>query len=138
MSDGNGCSPLSHLSQRILNQAFCFRVNIGCRFIQNQDFRLTGDCSSKGKKLALSSRKARTTLGNRSIIVQRKILNKGICIDKGSRSLDILITKILVHGDIGLDSPVIEEGILQDQTDVLSQLFLTVVPDIHIIQENSP
>ena len=54
-----------------------------------------------------------------------------------SRNLDLFITKILVHGDIGLDSPVIEEGILQDQTNVLSQLFLTVVSDIHTIQENA-
>ena len=133
MSDGNGRPPLPHFSQRILNQAFCFRVNIGCRFIQNQDFRLTGDCSSKGKKLALSSRKARTTLGNRSIIAQRKILNKGICIYKGSCVLYLIITDSLLHGDIGLDSPMIEEGILQDQTDVLPQLFLTVVSNIHII-----
>ena len=47
VGNGNGCSSLSHLRQRSLNQTFCFRVNIGCRFIQNQDFRLTGDCSSQ-------------------------------------------------------------------------------------------
>ena len=48
MGDGNGCPPLPHLRQRSLNHAFCFRVNIGGRFIQNQDFRLTSDGSSKG------------------------------------------------------------------------------------------
>ena len=59
VSYGNGCPPLSHLRQRSLNHTFCFRVNIGCRFIQNQNFRLTGDCSSKSKKLTLTSREAR-------------------------------------------------------------------------------
>ncbi|CXG47633.1 Uncharacterised protein [Streptococcus pneumoniae] len=112
VSDSNSCSALSHLRQRSLNQAFCFRVNIGCRFIQNQDFRLAGDCSSKGKKLALPSREARTTLGNRGVVPLRKFLNKGICIHKGCRSLNLLITDFLVHGDIGLNSSMIEEGFL--------------------------
>ena len=37
VGDGNGRPSFSHFSQRILNQTFCLRVNIGCRFIQNQD-----------------------------------------------------------------------------------------------------
>ncbi|CIV47178.1 Uncharacterised protein [Streptococcus pneumoniae] len=65
-------------------------------------------------------------------------MNKGICIHEGCCSPDLLITDFLVHGDIGLNSSVIEEGILQDQTDICSQLFLTVGPNIHTIQENSP
>ena len=54
VGNGDGGSAHSHLLERMLDDLFRFRINIGSGLIQNQNLRLGSDRSGKGDELALA------------------------------------------------------------------------------------
>ena len=56
MGNGNGCPPLAHLLQRVLDHLFRLLVDISSGLIQNEDLRLGSNGPGKSQKLTLTGR----------------------------------------------------------------------------------
>ena len=70
-----------HLFQRILNEQFRFRVDIGSCLVENHDGRLVDNGTGKGKQLALTGREVIAALANHFVQSLLQFADEGIGID---------------------------------------------------------
>ena len=65
-----------HGENRFLDQTLCLRIDARCGLVKNQHFRVIGQGSCKGEKLAFSCGKVRPLLSDLLIHTFRQFLNE--------------------------------------------------------------
>ena len=82
--------------KRIPNQHLCFRVDAGGRFIQDQDFRVVGQGTRKGKQLFLSHRKRGTPFSDFGCILMLQFPDETGCMNRFRRPPHVFIGDVVV------------------------------------------
>src|SRR5690606_25207761 len=84
-------APLEELLDRLLDEALGFRVERGCRLVEDQNRRVAQDRPGNGDPLSLSAGQTRAALTEDRVVTLGQLHDEVVCVRRARCRLDLLL-----------------------------------------------
>lgn len=104
MCDDERRAVLDDLVDSVLNQELRLSVDVGRRFVENQDAWIEYQCACEGQELSLASGKCGATFHHRLVVAFWQLGDEVVCVDVFGNFFDACVRDaFIVQPDIALD-----------------------------------
>ena len=119
------------LFHRMLNQLFIFRINVGGRFIQNNNRRILNHRARNGNALLFAAGQRRTVLSDDRVVLIRQLHDKIMAARTLCRVNHFLVRRIRLSKANVIGNRVVEQiDVLEHNTDVFQHLIGIILTNI--------
>ena len=119
MGDSHGGTCLHQLFEGVLYQSLTLGIECGCRFVEDEDRRILQDGTGDADTLALTSRKATTTITDIGVEAFFRLGDKLVGIGNLGSVGNLLVCGIcLAKADVVLEGSIEKNSLLVDVTEI--------------------